>query len=127
MEPGSGPATATTMSRKLPASLLALIPIFVALRYLVRARQSRRRRVLPTDERVLILGASSGIGRSIAHVYAKRGARICVVARRNDNVQEVVRECRVEQGHDEGVVGCAADFTKVEDMIRVRNVVAEGL
>jgi NAD(P)-dependent dehydrogenase (short-subunit alcohol dehydrogenase family) len=115
------------MSPKLPASLLALVPVFVALHYLVRAQQSRKRRVLPTDERVLILGASSGIGRSIAHVYAKRGARICVVARRSDNVQEVVQECRAEKRGDDGVVGCVADFTEVKDMIRVRNLIAEGV
>ncbi|EKM77061.1 hypothetical protein AGABI1DRAFT_122304 [Agaricus bisporus var. burnettii JB137-S8] len=113
------------MSKKLPTALITLIPILFALRYLLRARQSRTRKIPPKNERVLILGASSGIGRSIAHLYARRGAKICVVARRDEKVQEVVRECRAEKGNEEGIVGCVADFTNVEDMVRVRNLVAE--
>lgn len=114
------------MQHKIANSLLAIVPIAVALRYLIRARRSRTRKISPTQERVLILGASSGIGRSIAHKYAKRGARVCIVSRREAKVQEVVHECRAEKGRGDGVLGCAADFTNVTDMVRVRNLIAEG-
>ncbi|KAF9440899.1 NAD(P)-binding protein, partial [Macrolepiota fuliginosa MF-IS2] len=108
------------------SSLLAIIPLALVLRYWIRARRSRTRKISPIQERVLILGASSGIGRSIAHKYARRGAKVCVVARREDKVQEVVQECRAERGTEDGVLGCAADFTLVEDMVRVRNLIAES-
>ncbi|EIN13468.1 NAD(P)-binding protein [Punctularia strigosozonata HHB-11173 SS5] len=80
-------------------------------------------------ERVLIIGASSGIGRSIAHIYASRGARVCVVARREPDLQNVMEECRAlssRGGHSEfqaggrRIIGVTADFTNVEDMVRVR-------
>jgi hypothetical protein len=51
---------------------------------------------------------------------------VCVVARRADKVEEVLQECRVERGGEDGVLGCVADFTQVEDMVRVRNLIAEG-
>ncbi|KAJ3565862.1 hypothetical protein NP233_g7373 [Leucocoprinus birnbaumii] len=40
-------------------------------------------------------------------------------------VEETVQECRAERGGQDGVLGCVADFTVVEDMIRVRNLIAE--
>jgi len=113
------------MPSKIPGSLLAILPVALLVHYLVRARRSRTRKISPTQERVLILGASSGIGRSIAHKYAKRGARICIVARRAAKVEEVVHECHAEKGRADEILGCVADFTNVEDMIRVRNLVAE--
>lgn len=116
----------SNMPTKTLGSLLAIIPVALAIRFFIRASRSRTRKITPTQERVLILGASSGIGRSVAHKYAKRGARVCIVARREAKVEEVVQECRVEKGSEDGIVGCAADFTNVEDMIRVRNLVAEG-
>ncbi|KAF5346096.1 hypothetical protein D9756_010813 [Leucocoprinus leucothites] len=108
-----------------PVGLLAIIPIFLALRSFLKAQRSRTRKILPSQERVLILGASSGIGKSIAQRYARRGARLCVLARRAEKVEETVRECRAERGSEDGVLGCVADFTSVEDMIRVRNLIAE--
>jgi NAD(P)-dependent dehydrogenase (short-subunit alcohol dehydrogenase family) len=109
-----------------PTPLLAIIPLALVLRAFLKARRSRTRKIPPSQERVLILGASSGIGKTIAHKYAKRGARVCVLARRAGMVQEVVQECRVERGCEDGVLGCVADFTSVEDMVRVRSLIAEG-
>lgn len=40
----------------------------------------------------LITGASRGIGREIAHAYAKEGARLCLVARSPDALDAVVAE-----------------------------------
>lgn len=40
----------------------------------------------------LITGASRGIGREIAHAYAKEGARLCLVARNPDALDAVVAE-----------------------------------
>lgn len=42
---------------------------------------------------VVITGASSGIGRTAALAFARRGARLALAARRADVLDEVVREC----------------------------------
>lgn len=87
------------------AALAVAIP---SLFLLVRNR-SRRRRL--AGERVLVLGASSGLGRSLALRYARRGARVCAVARRADKLQELASAgCLVQ----------VADMTVVDDMVRVR-------
>jgi NADP-dependent 3-hydroxy acid dehydrogenase YdfG len=44
------------------------------------------------DRRVLVVGASSGIGRSFAVQAARAGARVALAARRVDRVQEAVDE-----------------------------------
>ncbi|KAI8916808.1 hypothetical protein BC831DRAFT_486759 [Entophlyctis helioformis] len=47
----------------------------------------------PTTQRVVILGASSGIGHHLALQYAARGARLLLVARRRDRLESVQAEC----------------------------------
>lgn len=77
---------------------------------------------------MLILGASSGIGRSVARQYAARGARVCIVGRRQALVEEVAVECRnaqkSSQSHD--VLAVSGDFTNVGDMVRVRDTLEKG-
>ncbi|KAF3763966.1 NAD(P)-binding protein [Cryphonectria parasitica EP155] len=70
------------------------------------------------EERVLILGASSGVGHTIAKKYAQRGAKVCVVARRADKIKALEAECGKE------CLGQVADMTVVEDMVRVRDAIS---
>ena len=44
--------------------------------------------------RILVTGASSGIGGALAEVLAERGATVAVAARRRDRLDEVVERCR---------------------------------
>lgn len=100
---------------------LAALPLLLSLRHLLL--HPARPSVIPhTSERVLILGATSGIGREIALQYAARGAKVCVVGRRQALLDEVVEEC----GGGERCVGVRGDFGDVGDMVRVRGIVEGG-
>ncbi|PFH46897.1 hypothetical protein AMATHDRAFT_77450 [Amanita thiersii Skay4041] len=104
-------------------SLLLLSPKFLRLLGLTGPR--RLSYIPPGRERVLILGASSGIGKSLAEHYSKRGAYVCVIGRRAVLVDEVVQECRGLSGKEGRTLGVTADFTQVDDMVRVRNIIRE--
>ena len=107
---------------------LAIIPLLFALYRISSKKPKRPLKVPKSGERVLILGASSGIGRSVARQYAARGARVCVVGRREALVEEVAVECRNAQKsarwHD--VLGVPGDVTNVQDMVRVRDTLEKG-
>src|ERR1700723_2867953 len=66
-----------------------------------------------TDRVVLVIGASSGIGRQTAILFAREGARVMASARREDRLRELAMEM--------AAAGCAiqihpADVTKAGDM-----------
>ena len=95
-------------------------------------RDDRYSKVPKLGERVVVLGASNGIGRSIALQYAERGAQVCIVGRREALVNEVVAECQSirdillhsdKQENSSSIFGVAADFANVDDMIRTRTIV----
>jgi short-subunit dehydrogenase len=69
----------------------------------------------PRAQTVLVTGASSGIGRATAHLFAQRGARLVLVARGRSALEEAAAECR-EAGAAEVLV-CPADVTD-EDALR---------
>ncbi|XP_047960080.1 11-beta-hydroxysteroid dehydrogenase A-like [Salvia hispanica] len=66
---------------------------------------------------VVITGASSGIGESLAYEYAKKGACLVLAARRDKSLQEVADTARY-LGSPEVVV-IRADVSKVDDCRRV--------
>jgi NAD(P)-dependent dehydrogenase (short-subunit alcohol dehydrogenase family) len=63
--------------------------------------------------RLLVVGATSGVGRAIAAAAAAGGARVVAVGRRSDRLDELVT-----QGHGE-VVGVPADVRLEADCARV--------
>ncbi|KAG1741818.1 uncharacterized protein EDB91DRAFT_1129532 [Suillus paluster] len=80
----------------------------------------RLAQIPPTQERVLILGSTSGVGRTLAHQYAKRGARVCLVGRREKMLEEAAEECRKLCKGDH-VLSVRGDCASVEDMTKVRD------
>ena len=64
------------------------------------------------DKRVLVVGASSGIGRAFAGAALGHGARVVLAARRADLLEEAVA------GHDHAR-GVAADVREQEDCARL--------
>lgn len=58
---------------------------------------------------VLITGASSGIGRAVAHRLAPDGHRLVLVSRSADVLDEVAAECRERGAADRELLVCVAD------------------
>ena len=63
---------------------------------------------------VIVTGASKGIGKGIAQVFARQGVKLLMVARNAEALEEAVAEVR--QSCDGAVSGFSADVCKVEDM-----------
>ncbi|KAG6373195.1 hypothetical protein JVT61DRAFT_6815 [Boletus reticuloceps] len=98
--------------------------------YLFRSHRSRRTsKIIPARERVLILGATSGVGQAMAHKYASRGAFVCIVGRRQSKLDEVVQECEElceRGGFKDSVLGVRADCGDVQDMVRLRETLQKA-
>ncbi|KAI9436898.1 hypothetical protein H4582DRAFT_2120298 [Lactarius indigo] len=106
-------------------ALCCLIPAWVVYKSLTEPSSRRPELVPPSGERVLILGASSGVGRVLALKYVERGAKVCVVARRSAELEQVRSECEVVARVPDAVFSVCADFTDAEALIIVRNKIEE--
>ncbi|VAH47306.1 unnamed protein product [Triticum turgidum subsp. durum] len=76
----------------LELALAALLVLFLPPYYVYRLTASFLGSVFPdsvSGKVVLITGASSGIGEHLAYEYAKRGANLALVARREASLREV--------------------------------------
>lgn len=71
---------------------------------------------LPEHPVVVVTGASAGLGRAIAHAYAKRGARLALLARNPEALDAAVNECT-----ELGSPGALAIPTDVSDATAVEH------
>lgn len=79
-----------------------------------------------TDRRVLITGASSGIGQALAEAFVKAGAAVVLVARRAEQLQQVCDALR-PRGTAIPVVGDVTDPVVRERALQVARVQLGGL
>ena len=75
-------------------------------------------------KKVLVSGASRGIGRSIAHAFAAGGADVAICARGPDGVRAVEAELR---RHDTKIFGMACDLGDEAQVIGYVNEAAKAL
>ncbi len=80
-----------------PITLSTVLLLFHAIRYTKKISKPPRWKVVPpTTERVVIIGASSGVGREVALQYSTRGVGgLVIVGRREDELQSVKSECEL--------------------------------
>ena len=69
-----------------------------------------------TGQRVVVTGASSGIGAVAAVEAAKAGATVCLVARRADRLDEVLAECREHVPWCQKVVADLSQLALIDDV-----------
>ncbi|MFF3751685.1 SDR family NAD(P)-dependent oxidoreductase [Streptomyces sp. NPDC002018] len=76
-----------------------------------------------TGKSALITGASSGVGARAAHVFAREGASVVLMARREERLAAVTEEVRRAGGKAEYVVG---DVASSSDMARAVRTAVES-
>ncbi len=62
-----------------------------------------------TDKIAIVTGASSGMGREIARLFAEQGATVVALARRKERLEALAKE-------NSNIIPFAADVTKSEDL-----------
>ena len=75
------------------------------------------------DKRIVITGASSGIGEAMAREYAKMGAKVVMAARRSEELERIAAEIRNAGG---SVAFAACDVTKEEECKHLMEVAVEA-
>lgn len=81
--------------------------------------------------RMLITGASAGIGEACAHEWARRGWNLLLTARRTDRLQTLADTLKAEHGCDAVVI--AADLAdplapvQLTEAIEARGLQVDGL
>ncbi|KDN38700.1 NAD(P)-binding protein [Tilletiaria anomala UBC 951] len=71
------------------------------------------------DKVVLITGASAGIGRATAVLFARAGANVVLTARRTEKLDDAVKEC--EEANKQGASGKGGKYVAVELDVQKRS------
>jgi short-subunit dehydrogenase len=66
--------------------------------------------------KVLVTGASSGIGAALAPILAERGATVGIVARRADRLESVLAQCRAHTPDSQMWTADLGDLTRAEQV-----------
>jgi NAD(P)-dependent dehydrogenase (short-subunit alcohol dehydrogenase family) len=74
------------------------------------------------DQRILITGATDGLGRAVAHELASRGATVLLHGRSEARLAETLREIRETTG-SERLAPYLADFSSLQEVRRLAETV----
>lgn len=66
--------------------------------------------------RIIITGASSGLGEALALHYATKENQLVLIARREDRLEEVARRCRTQGAEVETIVADVSDFGRMHEV-----------
>jgi len=69
----------------------------------------------------LLVGATDGIGRAAAHLFAKEGAKVAISGRREHEGEEVAAELAAISANTESALFVKGDVTVEAEMVRVVN------
>ncbi|KAF9416377.1 hypothetical protein BGZ94_010238 [Podila epigama] len=83
---------------------------------LIPSQPTRTTIIPPNKERVVIIGASSGIGAELARAYSHRQAHVVLVARRQDLLESLVSELSPVAG---SILAIQGDITSTTDVRRI--------
>ncbi|XP_028766260.1 11-beta-hydroxysteroid dehydrogenase-like 4A [Neltuma alba] len=97
-------------------ALLLLVPPFYVFKFLSSLFKSCKILESIAGKVVLITGASSGIGEELAYEYARRGARLALVARREDRLRSVLDKA-LQLGSPDAII-IPADVSNIQDSQR---------
>ena len=68
--------------------------------------------------KILVTGASSGIGAALAPMLAERGATVGIVARRAERLEEVLQQCRKHAPESRMWAADLGDLSRAEEVAR---------
>ena len=81
----------------------------------------------PTQLRVVIMGASSGIGAATAIAFARQGAHLVLGARGQDGLDDVVERCHAAGGQASAITVDATDADAVSDFAYDARAILGGI
>ncbi|KAG0024724.1 hypothetical protein BGZ81_007617 [Podila clonocystis] len=106
-------ASSTATTSLIVAGALA-VPLLA--KSLISKAPTRTTSIPKNQERVVIIGASSGIGSELARIYAHRQAHVVLVARRQVLLESLVQELSPVAG---SILAIQGDVTLPEDVRRI--------
>ena len=66
--------------------------------------------------RIVITGASSGLGEALAQYYASEGNQLILIARREDRLSDVAQRCRNNGSEVETIIADVNDFERMREI-----------
>lgn len=110
---------------KMQKEIIAIAASILVGHYIFKQKKDRKHILKPQDERVVILGCSSGIGKECALSYAARGAKLVLFARRKELLEQLKKQCQ-DAGSPQ-VELLAGDVAVEDDLVELASFTKDTL